>query len=75
MRPEGPTRRRVITIFAAAAASALTGGPARPHEADYAWHGVAMGADATILFNGSNRRPLAARWPPRSRRSIVSRMR
>lgn len=52
MRPEAPTRRRVITIFAAAAASALTGGPARPHEADYAWHGVAMGADATILFNG-----------------------
>ena len=52
MRPDAPTRRRVITIFAAAAASAVTGGPARPHEADYAWHGVAMGADATILFNG-----------------------
>ena len=52
MRPEAPTRRRVITIFAAAAASALTGGPARPHEADYAWHGVAMGADAAILLNG-----------------------
>ncbi len=52
MRPDAPTRRRVITIFAAAAASAMTGGPARPDEADYAWHGVAMGADATILFNG-----------------------
>ena len=52
MRPDGPTRRRVITIFAAAAASAVTGGPARPREADYEWHGVAMGADATILFNG-----------------------
>lgn len=52
MRPDAPTRRRVITIFAAAAASAVTGGPARPREADYAWHGVAMGADATILFNG-----------------------
>ena len=52
MRPDAPTRRRVITIFAAAAASAVTGGPARLDEADYAWHGVAMGADATILFNG-----------------------
>ena len=29
MRPDAPTRRRVITIFAAAAASAVTGGPAR----------------------------------------------
>ena len=52
MRPDAPTRRRAITIFAAAAASAVTGGPARPEEADYAWHGIAMGADATILFNG-----------------------
>ena len=52
MRPDAPTRRRVITIFAAAAASAMTGGPARPHVADYEWRGVAMGADATILFNG-----------------------
>jgi thiamine biosynthesis lipoprotein len=52
MRPDAPTRRRVITIFAAAAASAVTSGPARPEEADYAWRGVAMGADATILFNG-----------------------
>jgi FAD:protein FMN transferase len=52
MRPDAPTRRRVITIFAGAAASVLTGGPARPNAADYAWHGVAMGADATILFNG-----------------------
>ena len=59
MRPDAPTRRRVITIFAAAAASAVTGGPARPREADYAWHGVAMGADATILFNGIE--PQAAR--------------
>lgn len=51
MRPDAPTRRRVITIFAAAAASAVTG-PARPFEADYAWNGTAMGADATILLNG-----------------------
>jgi thiamine biosynthesis lipoprotein len=52
MRPDAPTRRRVITIFAAAAASAVAGGPARPREADYAWRGIAMGADAAILFNG-----------------------
>ena len=52
MRPDAPTRRRAITIFAAAAASAVTGGPALPDQADYAWHGVAMGADATILLNG-----------------------
>ncbi|WP_291859219.1 FAD:protein FMN transferase [Bradyrhizobium sp.] len=30
----------------------MTGGAARPREADYEWRGVAMGADATILFNG-----------------------
>ena len=51
---EKPTRRRVITIFAAAAASAVAGGPARS-AIDYEWHGVAMGADATILFNGIDR--------------------
>lgn len=52
MRSDSPTRRRAITIFAAAAAGAITGGLRRPAEADYEWHGVAMGADATILFNG-----------------------
>lgn len=52
MRPDHPTRRRAITIFAAAAAGAITGGPARQGAADYEWRGVAMGADATILFNG-----------------------
>ncbi len=52
MRPDAPTRRRAITIFAAAAASAVTGGPAISDQADYAWHGIAMGADATILLNG-----------------------
>lgn len=52
--PDRPTRRRAITIFAAAAAGALAGGPARS-VADYEWHGVAMGADATILFNGIDR--------------------
>ena len=49
--PDRPTRRRAITIFAAAAASTLVGSPARS-SADYEWHGVALGADATILFNG-----------------------
>ena len=52
MRPDAPTRRRAITIFAAAAASAVTGGLPGPVTADYAWHGVAMGADASILFSG-----------------------
>ena len=52
--PEKPTRRRAITILAAAAAGALIGGPARS-STDYRWTGVAMGADATILFNGIDR--------------------
>jgi len=54
-----PTRRRAITIFAAAAAGAITGGRACPAKADFEWRGVAMGADATILFNGIE--PEAAR--------------
>jgi thiamine biosynthesis lipoprotein len=54
MRSDAPTRRRVITIVAAAALSAVTG-PARPREADYTWNGTALGADATILFNGIDR--------------------
>lgn len=52
--PERPTRRRAITILAAATAGALVGGPARS-STDYEWSGVAMGADATILFNGIHR--------------------
>lgn len=52
--PEPPTRRRAITIMAAAAAGALVGGPARP-SADYEWRGLAMGADAKILFSGIDR--------------------
>ncbi len=63
MRPDPPTRRRAITIFAAAAASAVTGGAALPREADFEWHGVAMGADATILFNGID---------PQTARSAIS---
>lgn len=52
--PLQPTRRRAITIMAAAAAGALAGGPARS-SADYEWRGIAMGADAKILFNGIER--------------------
>jgi thiamine biosynthesis lipoprotein len=52
--PERPTRRRAITILAAAGAGALVGGPARS-STNYEWSGVAMGADATILFNGIDR--------------------
>lgn len=51
---QGPTRRRAIGILAAAAAGALAGGPASSFT-DYAWHGTAMGADATILFDGIDR--------------------
>lgn len=51
---EKPTRRRAITIFATATAGALVGGPARS-STDYRWSGVAMGADAAILFNGIDR--------------------
>ncbi|MDE2376346.1 FAD:protein FMN transferase [Bradyrhizobium sp.] len=46
-----PTRRRAITILAAAAAGAIAG-PARPAAAGYEWRGTAMGADARILFDG-----------------------
>ena len=52
MSPDKPTRRRAITIFAAATAGAMVGGPIRFAAADYEWRGTAMGADATILFNG-----------------------
>jgi len=52
--PEKLTRRRAITILAAATAGALVGGPARS-STDYRWTGVAMGADAAILFNGIDR--------------------
>lgn len=55
MPPDHPTRRRAITIFAAAA-GAIAAGPARPASADYEWHGTAMGADARILFNGIDQR-------------------
>ncbi|MGJ4952155.1 FAD:protein FMN transferase [Bradyrhizobium sp. HKCCYLS20291] len=46
-----PTRRRAIRILAGAACAATAGPAARPARADFAWHGIAMGADATILFS------------------------
>ena len=45
------TRRRVVTVLAATTAGALAGGPSRA-ATDFAWRGVAMGADAEILFSG-----------------------
>jgi FAD:protein FMN transferase len=52
MRLDNPSRRRAITIFVGTAAAIVAGVPARPAGADFEWRGVAMGADATILFNG-----------------------
>lgn len=46
------TRRRVLTIVAAAGAGALAGLSSRAGAADFEWRGIAMGADARILFNG-----------------------
>jgi thiamine biosynthesis lipoprotein len=47
------SRRRVVTILAAAGGSMLAGWPSRSRAApDFAWRGVAMGADAEILFSG-----------------------
>ena len=69
MRPEHPTRRRAITILAAAAAGAYAGGLARS-AADLAWHGMAMGADASILFSGVEQERARAVAPLRSPRSI-----
>jgi thiamine biosynthesis lipoprotein len=52
MRPDRPTRRRALTIFAASAAGALLGDPFTADAADYEWHGIAMGADARIRLSG-----------------------
>ena len=45
------TRRRALTVLAATAAGAFAGGPSRAAR-DFAWRGVAMGADAEIRFSG-----------------------
>ena len=59
MLAERPTRRRVITILAAAAGTVVAS-PLRSRAAiDQEWQGVAMGADARILFSGVD--PHAAR--------------
>ena len=63
MPRELPTRRRVLTIFAASAAASLAG-PGSLAAADYAWRGTAMGADARILFNGIE--------PQRARRLAIA---
>lgn len=47
------SRRRILTITAAAVGSVLVGGRSSPRaETELAWHGTAMGADAAILFSG-----------------------
>lgn len=52
MRARHLTRRRAISLIAATSAGLLTGG-ARAHAAEtYEWRGVAMGADARIVFSG-----------------------
>ena len=56
--PSAFTRRRVVTVLAATAAGAFASGPSRAAR-DFAWRGVAMGADAEILFSGID--PDAAR--------------
>jgi thiamine biosynthesis lipoprotein len=50
MSADHPTRRRAIAIFAASAAGLLTGGPRAA--AAYEWQGIAMGAQARIVFGG-----------------------
>jgi thiamine biosynthesis lipoprotein len=46
-----PTRRRAITIFAAAAGAIVIAPLRSQASADYEWRGIAMGADARILFS------------------------
>jgi thiamine biosynthesis lipoprotein len=51
---EHPTRRRAIAILAGTAATLATPAPTRSRP-DLAWHGSAMGADASIWFCGADR--------------------
>jgi thiamine biosynthesis lipoprotein len=48
------TRRRVLSVFAATAAGAFASGPSHTTR-DFVWRGIAMGADAEILFSGIER--------------------
>lgn len=53
MSPEPISRRRVITILAAATSGIFAGAP-RPSRANaYIWNGFAMGTDAQIVFGGA----------------------
>lgn len=52
MRARPVTRRRAISLFAATSASLLTGGVSGRAAETYEWRGVAMGADARIVFSG-----------------------
>ncbi len=51
--PLNPTRRRVLTIIAAGAASLMVRrADSSAREIGYEWRGVAMGADASMHFSG-----------------------
>ena len=54
MRPERPTRRRALAILAGTTAALAAPAPFRARS-DLAWHGSAMGAEATIWFSGVDR--------------------
>jgi thiamine biosynthesis lipoprotein len=55
MSHKHPSRRRAITILAASAAGLLVGGTRSPVAADFEWHGLAMGTDASMLFCGTDK--------------------
>ncbi len=53
MRLDHPSRRKCLTLIAGSAAAIAGITPGRSHDMlDHAWSGVAMGADARILFCG-----------------------
>ena len=55
MSHKHPSRRRALTILAASAAGLLVGGARSPvAAADFEWHGLAMGTDASMLFCGAD---------------------
>jgi thiamine biosynthesis lipoprotein len=55
MRPDRPTRRRALTIFAATAAGILAPDPFRAEAAaEYEWRGTTMGAEARLCLSGLN---------------------
>jgi thiamine biosynthesis lipoprotein len=60
MAPEPLTRRRAITIVAATTAGAILGPDGGPATIEHEWRGLAMGADARIVFCGADRATAAA---------------